>query len=65
MHLKLDISGFEKFLEIAEKLEKGKVVSEKSWNDLFDTPGYRILIDKEYNRDFFVKAFTLTFNPEL
>lgn len=64
MHLKLDTSGFEKFLEIAEMLEKGKVVSEKSWNELFDTPGYRVLIEREYNRDFFVKAFTLTFNPE-
>ncbi|MHA2255417.1 MAG: DUF5700 domain-containing putative Zn-dependent protease [Candidatus Heimdallarchaeaceae archaeon] len=65
MHLKLDTSGFEKFLEIAEMLEKGKVVSEKTWNELFDTPGYRVLIDREYNRDFFVKAFTLVYNPKL
>ncbi|MCG3220873.1 MAG: hypothetical protein H7641_05780 [Candidatus Heimdallarchaeota archaeon] len=65
MRLKLDTSGFEKFLELAEMLEKGKVVSEKSWNELFDTPGYRVLINREYNRDFFVKAFTLIFNPEL
>lgn len=65
LSLILDTSGYECFMEIMEKLEEGKSVSEKEWNKLFGTKGYKSLVSKEYNKEFFVKAFTLSFDPSL
>ncbi|MCG3217191.1 MAG: hypothetical protein KAS63_10715 [Candidatus Heimdallarchaeota archaeon] len=62
MKLLLDISGFEKFIELTNKLEENKNLSNKDWNLLFSTPGYNALIESEYNKDFFVKSFTLVFD---
>ena len=63
MKLLLDVSGFDRFIELTNKLEENKKISKKDWELLFSTPGYNALVEREYNKDFFVKAFTLVFDP--
>jgi hypothetical protein len=65
LSIQLDTSGFDCFIEIVEKLEQGEEISRKEWSNLFSTPGYNSLVEKEFNKDFFIKAFTLAYNPTL
>lgn len=54
MSVNIDFSGVEKFLELTALLEKDQEPTQKQWNDLFSTPGYQVLILREFNKDFFI-----------
>ena len=59
----IDFSGVEKFLELTALLEKDQEPTQEQWDDLFATPGYKILILREFNKDFFIERFKLAFMP--
>ena len=58
-----DFSGMEQFWKIVSILESDGEPDVEEWNALFDTPGYRVLVEEEFPRDFFIKYFTLAFMP--
>lgn len=58
-----DFSGLKEFWKIVSILEKDEKPSEEDWKSLFETPGYRILIEEEFPVGFFEKYFTLAFTP--
>lgn len=58
-----DFSGITKFWEIADILKNNKQPSEQQWNELFKTPGYRVLLKWEFSRSFFKENFSLVFMP--
>jgi len=58
-----EFSGMNKFWEIVEIIKSNEVPTEKLWNDLFSTPGYKVLTQSEFKKEFFIKNFTLAFNP--
>lgn len=58
-----DFSGITKFWEIADILEHNQQPSEQKWNELFNTPGYRVLLRREFSRNFFKDNFSLVFMP--
>jgi len=58
-----EFSGVYKFWEITEILEKNNVPSENQWNFLFRTPGYKVLIENEFEKEFFIKNFKLVYIP--
>ncbi|MFC2161965.1 DUF5700 domain-containing putative Zn-dependent protease, partial [Acidobacteriota bacterium] len=62
----VDFSGVEMFLELTALLEKDKEPTREQWNALFATPGYAVLIRREFqNQDFFIDRFKLAFMPSL
>lgn len=62
----VDFSGVEMFLELTALLEKDIEPTEEQWNALFSTPGYAVLIRREFNtQDFFKERFRLAFMPSL
>ena len=64
MKIKLDLSGFELFWNIVEKIETSTEPSEEEWISLFNTPGYQALTTTEFNEDFFKQSFLAVFDPE-
>ena len=64
MEIKLDLSSFEQFLKIVETIEKSQEPSEEEWNSLFETPGYKALIESEFNKEFFKRSFLAVFDPK-
>lgn len=60
---RVDFSGVDKFLGLTAMLEKDREPTEEQWDDLFSTPGYRILILREFNKNFFIERFKLAFMP--
>jgi len=62
----VDFSGVEMFLELTALLEKDVEPSAAQWNALFETPGYAVLIRREFRtQDFFIERFKLAFMPSL
>ena len=59
----IDFSGVEKFLELTALLEKDQQPTQQQWDDMFDTPGYRILILREFNKNFLIERIKLAFMP--
>jgi len=58
-----DFSGVRKFLDLTTTLEADKEPSPDEWDALFMTPGYDVLLKREFRRDFFVERFRLAFMP--
>lgn len=62
----VDFSGVEMFLELTALLEKDIEPTQEQWNDLFSTPGYAVLIRREFRTpNFFIERFKLAFMPSL
>ena len=59
----IDFSGVEKFLELTAMLEKDQEPTQEHWDDLFATPGYKVLILREFNKNFFIERIKLAFMP--
>jgi hypothetical protein len=59
----LDFSGVEKFFHIVGMLEKDIEPSPTAWDSLFITPGYEVLSESEFSRQFFIENFSLVFMP--
>jgi hypothetical protein len=59
----VDFSGVEKFLELTALLEKDREPTQEQWDDLFATPGYKILVLREFNKNFLIERFKLAFMP--
>ncbi len=60
----VDFSGVEIFLELTALLENNIKPTQMQWNALFETPGYAVLIQKEFRtQDFFIERFKLAFMP--
>ena len=59
----VDLSGVERFLEVTALLERDVEPAQQQWDSLFATPGYAVLIRREFNRDFFVRSFRLAYMP--
>lgn len=60
-----DFSAIPKFWHIVDLLSENNEPSESEWNDLFDTPGYKVLTGQEFPKKFFKKNFRLAFKPSL
>jgi len=58
-----DFSGLQKFLEITAILAEDKEPAAQQWAALFATPGYAVLTQSEFTRDFFIERFRLAFMP--
>jgi hypothetical protein len=58
-----DLSGLKKFLELTSILEKDEEPMPEQWDALFATPGYAILLQEEFKKDFFAERFRLAFMP--
>jgi len=58
-----DFSGLDKFLELTAILEKDEEPTQEQWDSLFKTPGYAVLLQREFQRDFFAERFRLAFMP--
>jgi len=59
----VDVSGVERFLEITALLERDSEPAPAQWDSLFGTPGYTVLLRREFRRDFFIRRFELAFMP--
>lgn len=59
----LDFSGIEAFYHIASILEQDREPDTEQWDELFSTPGYAVLTDSEFTRDFFIEHFRLALMP--
>jgi len=58
-----DFSGLKKFLEITALLAEDKEPAPEQWDALFANAGYAVLLQREFQRDFFVARFRLAFMP--
>lgn len=58
-----DFSGMEQFFIIASILEEDREPSAEEWDRLFETPGYNVLTEGEFTRDFFVERFKIVLMP--
>jgi ubiquinone/menaquinone biosynthesis C-methylase UbiE len=58
-----DFSGVERFLALTAILERDQEPSIEQWDRLFSTPGYAVLLKREFRRDFFAGRFRLAFMP--
>ncbi|MFZ1292191.1 MAG: DUF5700 domain-containing putative Zn-dependent protease [Melioribacteraceae bacterium] len=58
-----EFSGIHEFWKIVDKLELNKEPSNSEWNELFKTPGYKILTSSEFPKQFFIENFRLVFMP--
>lgn len=59
-----EFSGIDQFWEIVNILEANREPSNSDWNKLFNTPGYRILTNGEFTKEFFMHNFRLVFMPK-
>lgn len=58
-----DFSGLIQFLSITALLEKDMEPNSTQWDVLFETPGYKILIESEFKRDFLINCIRTAFKP--
>jgi hypothetical protein len=61
--LAVDLSGVKQFLHVTAILEADCEPSPEDWNALFATPGYDVLLKREFRKDFFVERFRMAFMP--
>jgi hypothetical protein len=59
----VDFSGVERFLELTAILERDEEPAPEAWDALFATPGYAVLLEREFGRGFFEENFRLAFMP--
>ena len=59
----VDFSGVERFLEVTATLARDQEPTPEQWDALFATPGYAVLIEREFQRSFFELNFRLAFMP--
>ena len=59
----IDLSGVEAFLELTALLEQDQEPTPAQWDRLFATPGYDVLVARDFGRNFFVDRFRLAFMP--
>lgn len=60
-----DFSGLNVFWKIIEKLEKDEHPPETEWEEMFESPGYRTLLNEGFSTGFFRENFTLAFMPSM
>lgn len=60
---KFDFSGYRQFLNIKETLEQDHEPTTTQWEELFNTPGYKILTKSEFKKEFFVENFMIAYKP--
>lgn len=58
-----EFSGMEQFWKITDKLSRNQEPSNRDWNNLFKTPGYKVLTSGEFKEEFFKEKFRLVFKP--
>ena len=58
-----DFSGITQFWNIVSILKSNQQPGSSDWDNLFNTPGYKILTSGEFSRQFFINEFTLVFMP--
>lgn len=63
--MNIDISSAEAFFRLADKITSGIEPTEKEWDELFQTKGYRKNIEKSFDEkgEFIRKAMNLAYNP--
>ena len=59
----LDFSGVDLFWKMMEELSSDREPAESQWASLFETPGYRVLTEREFTRDFFQRNFRTAYMP--
>lgn len=59
-----EFSGIEQFWNIVNSLESNREPSNSDWEKLFNTPGYKILTNGEFTKEFFKNSFRLVFMPK-
>jgi hypothetical protein len=59
----LDFSGMDEFWKITSILTKDIEPDDNDWNALFNTPGYSILTQSEFSKDYFKNYFRLAYMP--
>jgi hypothetical protein len=59
----LDFSGVDEFWKITSILVQDIEPDENDWNALFNTPGYSILTESEFSKDYFKNYFRLAYMP--
>ncbi len=60
-----DFSAIHEFWHIVDLLSANIEPSANEWNNLFNTPGYKVLTRQEFTKDFFKRNFRLAFKPSL
>jgi len=60
-----DFSGMDRFWTVFETLQGDQEPSAADWEALFSTPGYGVLTESEFSRDFLIRSFRLAFKPSL
>ena len=58
-----EFSGITQFWKIVKIFEANLEPSHSDWEQLFRTPGYKILVSGEFSREFFMENFRLVFKP--
>ena len=58
-----EFSGIEQFWKIVKIFEANMEPNHRDWEKLFSTPGYKILVNGEFTREFFIDNFRLVFKP--
>lgn len=61
---RFDFSGMDRFWAVAAILESGREPDREQWEALFNTPGYAVLIQSEFTKEFFIEKFKWAFMPQ-
>ncbi len=59
----LNFPGITQFWKIVSILKSNQQPNSSDWDNLFNTPGYKVLIIGEFSKQFFIDEFTLVFMP--
>ena len=65
MSQKIDLSGVYQFWELFKVMDEGEEPSDERWDSLFKTPGYKILTEVEFSKEFLKKVFRKAFLGEV
>lgn len=57
------VKALREFWNIEEIFSKGEIPTEEGWNELFNTPGYSVLIEIEFERDLLIRNISQAFIP--
>lgn len=60
-----EFSGVDNFWEIVDTLKTDKEPTSEQWDKLFDTPGYAVLIRREFKREKLQEFISTAFKPSL
>ncbi len=58
-----EFSGIKQFWKIVSILKSNQQPASSEWNNLFNTPGYKVLTNGEFSKQYFINAFSLVFMP--